>query len=479
MTWDTAPRVRFAPSPTGYLHIGGARTALFNWLWARQKGGVFVLRIEDTDRERSTQASVQAILDSMRWLGLDWDEGPEVGGPHGPYSQTERLATYAEYSEKLIRAGHAYRCYCTKEDLDAMRAEHEKTGSKQAWRYPGKCRSRSDRPELPFVVRLRAPESGSTGWIDLVKGRIDVPNSAQQDVILVRKDGVPLYNFGAVVDDVTMNINLVARGDDHVVNTPIQILLYQAFGFPTPRFAHLPMILAPNGEKLSKRHAAVSALEYRDAGYLPDSVLNYLARLGWSHGDQEIFSRKELIELFNWESCGHTAGRYDVKKFLHVQSEHLRKLTDEDVATRALPFFAARGLSVTLGPKLIAAVGTVRTRAQTFIEVADGCDFYFRDAIVFDEKASTKFLVPANATHLTGLAEQIGTVEPFDRAALEAKVTAWLTESGLALKDVAQPARVALTGRSQSPGLYEVMEVLGREESLKRLSAAATRAAAA
>jgi glutamyl-tRNA synthetase len=459
----TEVRVRFAPSPTGYLHIGGARTALFNWLWARQKGGKFVLRIEDTDRERSTRESVQAILDSMTWLGLDWDEGPLVGGPHGPYMQTERLHVYREHAERLIRTGHAYRCYCTKEELAAARAAHEASGSKQAFRYPGTCRARKDEPDLPYVVRFRAPSSGTTGWVDLVKGRIDVPNDAQQDFILLRQDGVPLYNFGAVVDDLTMGITLVARGDDHVVYTPPQILLYRALGGEPPELAHLPMILAPNGEKLSKRHAAVSVLEYRDMGYLPDAVLNYLARLGWSHGDQEIFSREELIAKFGWDHCGRTAGKYDAKKFAYVQAEHLRKLDDATLARHCAPFLARRGVDLAYDdPRLVAAIGTVKTRATTYVDAAEMVEFYFREPLELDPKAREKFLTPEAAPRLDALADLVEGTTPFSRAALEAKVMAWLAAQGLAMKDV-----------TQSPGLFEVMEVLGETTTLARLRAGA------
>lgn len=470
-------RVRFAPSPTGYLHIGGARTALFNWLWARKHKGVFILRVEDTDRERSTQASVQAIFDSMRWLGLDWDEGPQVGGPNGPYFQTERLELYRAHAERLIAKGHAYRCYCSKEELAAAREAHAKSGTKQAFRYPGTCRTRTDSPDKPYVVRFRAPTSGTTGWADTVRGRIDVPNDTQQDFILLRNDGVPLYNFGAVVDDVTMGVNLVSRGDDHIINTPPQILIYEALDYKVPQFAHLPMILAPNGEKLSKRHAAVSVLDYRDNGYLPDAVLNYLARLGWSHGDQEIFSKDELIDKFGWDHCGKTAGRYDAKKFLYVQAEHLRKHDDATIAGWAAPFLAARGLPES-DARLPAAVATVKTRAQTLVEVAEMVDFYFRSPMTFDDKAKAKFLTQDRAQTLLDLKAVVESATAFDRATLEALVQQWLTEKSLQLKDVAQPARVALTGRQQSPGLFEVMEVLGREETLARLTAGAAIATA-
>ena len=463
-------RVRFAPSPTGYLHIGGARTALFNWLWARQHGGKFILRIEDTDLARSTEASVQAIFDSMKWLGLDWDEGPHKGGDNGPYFQTQRLEIYKHYAETLIRTGHAYRCYCTKEDLALAREKHAASGTKVAFRYPGTCRNLTSHPDAPYVVRFKAPTSGATGWVDVVKGRIDVPNDTQQDFVLMRTDGVPLYNFGAVIDDFTMGITLVARGDDHVVNTPPQILIYQALNAKIPTLAHLPMILAPNGEKLSKRHAAVSVLDYRDQGYVPDAVLNYLVRLGWSHGDQEIFTRSEMIEKFNWEHCGSTAAKYDAKKFMYVEASHLRMLDDATIGKNTVPYLAARGMVVDANDaRLAPAIGTVKSRAQTYVEAAEMIEFYFQEELAFDEKAKEKFLVAANAPRLAELLAQVKDVTPFDRATLEAKVHGWLEASGLQLKDVAQAARVALTGRSQSPGLYEVMEVLGRERTILRL----------
>ncbi|HKE00847.1 MAG TPA: glutamate--tRNA ligase, partial [Planctomycetota bacterium] len=339
------PRVRFAPSPTGFLHIGGARTALFNWLFARRVGGVFILRIEDTDQERSTQQSLDAILESMRWLGLTWDEGPEVGGPHGPYRQTERLSIYREHAERLIREGKAYRCVCTKEELDAARKAAE--AAKRPYRYPGTCRKRRDiAPSTPHVVRFLVPTDGETGFDDLVKGRLRVRNEELQDEVILRTDGVPLYNFGAVVDDVTMNITLVARGDDHVINTPRQVLMYQALGYPVPQFAHLPMILGADKTRLSKRHGAVSVLQYRDEGYLPVALLNYLARLGWSHGDQEVFTLEEMIAAFDWAECGHTAGVFNPEKLRWVNGEHLKRLSPSALADAVGPRFAARGWRV-------------------------------------------------------------------------------------------------------------------------------------
>lgn len=481
-----SPRLRFAPSPTGYLHIGGVRTALFNWLWARKTGGVFVLRIEDTDQERSTDASRQVILDSLNWLGLDWDEGPDdgarkVGGAFGPYTQMERLSLYKEHAEKLIASGHAFRCYCTKEELDAQREALKKKDPKAQFKYPGTCRERKAEPDKKFVVRFKAPREGAVTYVDKVFGEVTTPNVENQDFVLLRSDGIPLYNFGAVVDDVTMGITIVARGRDHMINTPPQILIYKALGHEPPEFAHLPMMLAANGEKLSKRHGAVSVTEYRDKGYAPAAVLNYLARFGWSHGDQEIFSKEELIQAFSWEACGRGDGKFDDKKFLAIDHEHLkteRLVSSDDYATRVLPFLAARGLPDVKKEDVARALYTIRERARTFVEAADMLDYFFRAEPVFDEKAKTKFLVKDAAARLTGFRDALAGAGEWSEAELEAKANAHLEANGLQMKDVAQSARVALTGRSASPGLFQVLFVLGREASLARLTRAAELAAA-
>ncbi|MDD9937108.1 MAG: glutamate--tRNA ligase [Myxococcales bacterium] len=474
-------RVRFAPSPTGYLHLGSARTALYNWLWARQNGGSFVLRVEDTDQERSTQEAEAAIFDSMGWLGLDWDEGPNVGGDHGPYFQMQRLEIYREHVDTLIARDAAYRCYCTAEDLKKAREAHTAaTGNDHGFRYPGTCRERADEPDREHVVRLKVPTEGSVGWKDLVKGEIEFGWETQQDAVLMRRNGVPLYNLGAVVDDLTMGITLIARGDDHVINTPQQIRMYEALGAPVPQMAHLPMILAPSGEKLSKRHAAVGVLDYQELGYVPDAVLNYLVRLGWSHGDQEIFTRDELVEKFDWEHVGHTGSKYDLKKFQHVQASHLRMLEPADVAALSQRWVTERGLSVAEDdPRLVAATELVMPRAGTFIEVAEAVDYFFRDTPEVDPKAAKKFLTAERAERLTALVTQLEAVEGWRRDGLEQHVMAWLQAEDIPLKEIAQPARVALTGRKASPGLFDVMEVLGRDRSLERLAAGADRARAA
>lgn len=478
----TKPRLRFAPSPTGYLHIGGVRTALFNWLWARKTGGTFVLRIEDTDRERSTDESRKIILDGMTWLGLQWDEGPGVGGDFGPYTQMERMALYKEYADKLIASGHAFRCYCTKEELDAQREALKKKDPKAQFKYPGTCRTRTDQPDAKSVVRFKAPREGSVTYVDKVFGEIITPNVENQDFVLLRSDGVPLYNFGAVVDDVTMGITVVARGRDHMINTPPQILLYQALGAPVPELAHLPMILSPNGDKLSKRKPPknpdgspipVSVEEYRDLGYAPAAVLNYLARFGWAHGDQEIFSLDELVAAFSWEGCGRGDGKFDAKKFIAINHEHLkteRLMPASEYVDRVLPFLTARGLTGVTKEAIERALYTIRERARTFVEAADMLDYFFRDMPVMDEKAKAKILVKDAAPRLRGFHDALASASEWTETELEAKANAHLEAAGLQIKDVAQPARVALTGRTASPGLYQVLFVLGRDASLARLA---------
>ena len=478
----SAPRLRFAPSPTGYLHIGGARTALFNWLWARHTGGTFVLRVEDTDQVRSTTESYRAILESLRWLGLDWDEGPEKGGDYGPYSQMERLALYKQYADQLVEEGKAYRCYATKDELDVLRKAAE--AKKQQFFYPHLWRDKTSADWLadkPYVVRFKSPLTGSTSFEDLVFGKIVTPNDTIQDFVLLRSDGVPLYNFGAVVDDLTMKITLVARGRDHVINTPPQILLYEALGYPVPQIAHLPMMLAPDGKKLSKREAErydipISVTAYRDAGFTPDALIDYLVRFGWSHGDQEIFTRQELVSLFSFDAVSKADGKFDMKKCLAISHKLLKSPEHVSVSAYAagvLPFLAARGISAPDDADLAQAIGVVRERVRTFVEAADALDYFFRDPPTFDEKARTDHLVPPQAEMLDRLADVVAAVEPWEPKAIEAKVVAFLDPQGLATKDIAHPARVALTGRASSPGLFDVIAALGRQRAVARLRAGA------
>jgi glutamyl-tRNA synthetase len=468
MTTDK-PRLRFAPSPTGYLHIGGARTALFNWLWARRTGGTFVLRIEDTDQGRSTKQAEDAILDALRWLGLDWDEGPEVGGPYGPYFQMQRLEIYREYAEKLIREGKAYACTCTKEELDVLRKQAE--SEKRQFKYPGTCRDKPYDRSKRHVVRIRMPESGATVYDDLVKGPITTPHDTLQDEVILRADGVPLYNFGALVDDITMKITLVARGDDHVNNTARQILMYQAMGAPVPVFAHLPMILGSDKTRLSKRHGATSATAYRDMGYLPNAVVNYLARLGWSHGDDEIFSPEQLVNLFDFKDVGQAAAVFDPSKMLWVNHTWMRKLSTEELARGALPFFAAAGLQVEDDAKLRHVMEVARERAKTFGEAVEQFR-YFYAPIQLDPKAKLKFLVPEAKPVLEAVRSGVAALGALETASLEKLFHEIAELRGLSIGKVAQPVRVALTGGTASPGIYDVVQILGREETLKRLDAA-------
>ncbi|MBN1611135.1 MAG: glutamate--tRNA ligase [Polyangiaceae bacterium] len=465
------PRVRFAPSPSGYLHIGGARTALFNWLWARRQGGTFILRVEDTDQERSRPESIQGIVDSMRWLGLDWDEGPGVGGPCAPYFQSERRALYREAAERLVREGKAYRCYCTKEELDVARAKARAEHPNAQFVYPGTCRDRKDEPDRPHAVRFKASREGAVAFVDKVFGTITTPNKELQDFVLLRSDGYPLYNLAAVVDDHEMGITLVARGRDHLGNTPQQILIYRALGYEPPEFAHLPMILSPSGEKLSKRHAAVGVDEYRARGYTPVGVLNYLVRFGWSFGDQEIFSRRELVDLFDWQRVSRSDGRFDEKKFLDVNFEHMKRddLTPpEAYADMVVPLLRERGLAEPDRATLLAALPLVRERARTLVEAAHHLDFYFRDPPEFDDKAKAKFLTPQAAPWLDAV-HRLFEQGDFTASRLEQAVKSWLDQEQLSMKQVAQPLRVCVTGRSASPPLFDVLEVLGRPLALRRL----------
>jgi len=475
---DTSrPRLRFAPSPTGYLHIGGVRTALFNWLWARKTGGVFVLRIEDTDRERSTEANRQVILRDMRWLGLNWDEGPEVGGEHGPYEQMDRLAIYQEHVERLIESGHAYRCYASKEELAAARAALKAKDPKARFVYPGWWRDKGseDWPaDKPFVVRLKTPSEGHTSYEDLVFGEQRVPNAAQQDVVLMRSDGVPLYNLGCVVDDITMGITLVARGRDHMINTPIQVQLYRALGHQPPQFAHLPMMLGKGGAKLSKRHGAVSVGEYRDQGVPAAGLLNYLARFGWSFGDQEVFSLEQLVDAFDWKRCNRSDGRFDPNKLSATAFEHLKseELTSEEAYLAQLTPLLEQRYGQIDSARLQSVLPSIRPRARSFVEAAQSVDWLFSDDLVFDEKAKKKFLLSERAAHLPPLRQLLAEDGDFTASRLEDSVKAWAEAGELKLGAIAQPARVALTGRTFSPGIFEVMELLGKTTTLARLDAA-------
>lgn len=466
-----APRLRFAPSPTGYLHIGGARTALFNWLYARRTQGTFVLRVEDTDVERSTDESVNAILDAMRWLGLDWDEGPGVGGESGPYFQTQRLHVYQEYAERLIASGHAYRSYETKEDLDKAREEAKARGQ-IGFRYDSPWRDRADGPrDQPHVIRFKMPrDDRPVGFTDIVYGHIEKRHDDLDDWIMVRPNGMPTYNFGAAIDDLTMNITLVARGDDHINNTPMQVELLHALGAPLPQFAHLPMILGADKQRLSKRHGAVSVTAYRDLGYLPHALVNYLARLGWSHGDQEIFTRAELIAAFGFDHVGKTAGVFNPEKLLWVNYQWMKQSTPAELAPMAAEELHRRGLRASPDERLQRIVAFVQERSKTLLELADQCAVFYPKEIVIDEKAGTKHLL-GNRPVLESVRERLAD-GPFEAAALEEWFKEEAARRELGLGKLAQPVRVAVTGGTVSPPLFDTLELIGREECVRRMDGA-------
>ena len=458
-----AIRTRFAPSPTGYLHIGGARTALFNFLYARHHGGTFVLRVEDTDRERSTDAATAAILDSLRWLGLGWDEGP--------FFQSERTALYLEHAERLLAAGHAYRCWCTAEALEQQRQAAQAEGRRAM--YDRRCRERRDQPEGPFTIRFKTPLVGETLVHDALRGVVTFQNAEIDDLIIVRSDGSPTYNFCVVVDDATMGITDNIRGDDHLANTPKQVLMYQALGFAPPRFAHVPLILGLDRARLSKRHGATSVLAYRDEGYLPAALNNYLARLGWSAGDQEIFTAEELIAKFSLDHVGASAGVFNPEKLDWVNAQHLKAMAPEEIATLLEPFIAARGWQVPAGDGWLARLAAaLRERASTLVDLLDQGAYFFTDAVTIDPAAAAKHLTKANRPALDALRDALASLEPWSVPAIESAVQTVLASHGLALGKLAQPLRVALTGGSVSPGIYEVIELVGRTRCLARLDAA-------
>jgi glutamyl-tRNA synthetase len=456
---------RFAPSPTGYLHIGGARTALFNWLYARNRGGKFILRIEDTDQVRSTPQAVQAILEGMRWLGITWDEGPHF--------QMERVELYRKEAERLLREGKVYRCVCTKEELDARR--EEMVAKKEKPRYDGRCR---DLPPAategkPHVVRIRTPHSGQTVVHDMLRGEVVFENAELDDLVLARTDGSPTYNFVVVVDDASMGITHVLRGDDHLNNTPKQILLYEALGYPIPRFGHFPLIHGMEGGKLSKRHDDVSVTAYREKGFLPEAMVNYLVRLGWGHGDQEIFTVAEMQEYFSLEHVGKSPSKFNLDRLLHLNAHYIKVADPGRIADLLVPFLAKRGIAAEPSPWLAGAVRTLQERARTLEEMAEAAEFYFREKAP-DPKAAAKFLTPEVAPVLEEVARVFAALDPFTPSAMEEALQGIVDRLGGNLK-VHQPIRVALTGATASPGLFEVMEVLGREETVRRLSTAVSR----
>jgi glutamyl-tRNA synthetase len=459
-------RTRFAPSPTGYLHIGGARTALFSWAYARRHGGAFVLRIEDTDLERSTRASVDAILEGLAWLGIDWDEGP--------FFQMKRLERYAEVAEQLIAAGDAYYCWATKEELDALREAQRARGDKP--RYDGRWRPERARAagrvpptDRPPVVRFRTPQEGDVGWHDLVKGAVSFPNEELDDLVILRSDGVPTYNFGVVVDDLDMAITHVIRGDDHVNNTPRQIHVFNALGAKLPAFGHVPMILGADGERLSKRHGAVSVTQYRDDGYLPEALVNALARLGWSHGDDEVFSMTQLVAWFDLEHVSRSAAQFDPDKLNWLNHEYIKRADDARLAVLVEPELRRLGAVPDRGPALVAVVALLKDRATSILHLAEAATLFYLEpqpAAALVAQHLTETVRPGLRTLKARLAE----LAAWDRASIGGALKSALASSGLKMPQLAMPLRVLVTGRTQTPSVDAVLELLGRETVLARLS---------
>jgi glutamyl-tRNA synthetase len=454
-------RTRFAPSPTGYLHIGGARTALFSWAYARRHGGQFILRIEDTDLERSTEQSVQAILEAMSWLGLAWDEGP--------YFQMQRLARYKEVADQLIAAGHAYYDYMSREELEALRKQQLEKGEKP--RYDGRWRpERAKGKPIPKdvkpVVRFRTPEEGEVGWNDLVKGPIAFPNAELDDLVLLRADGVPTYNFGVVVDDLDMDITHVIRGDDHVNNTPRQIHIFNALRKPLPQFGHVPMILGADGERLSKRHGATSVVEYRTLGYLPEALLNYLARLGWSHGDEELFEVKRFVEWFDLQHVSRSPAQFNPEKLAWINQQYIKSAADARLAALVEPELRKRGAQPGGGPSLDKVVNLLKDRANSLLQLADEAMLFY--AVEIDP--GTPDWDERTGQALRMLRARLSAV-PWQRAAISEAIKDVVKSSGLKMPQVAMPLRRLVTGRSQTPSIDAVLELLGRDLVLHRMSA--------
>lgn len=459
------PRLRFAPSPTGHLHIGGARTALYNYLLARQTGGTFILRIEDTDLERSTPESIQAILDGMKWLNLDWDEGPIF--------QTKRFDIYQQHIDKLLKEGKAYPCFCAPELLEQKRRQAQ--AEKRKPMYDRAClklsaaevKKRFD-AGAPHCIRFKSPDSGETAVQDVIKGEVIVANRELDDLIIRRTDGSPTYNFTVVVDDVTMGITHVIRGDDHLNNTPRQIQLYQALGYPLPIFAHVPMILGADKKRLSKRHGATSVMAYKETGYLPDALLNYLARLGWSCKDQEEFTRQELIEKFSLESCSVSPGIFNPEKLLWLNGVYIRKSKPEDLTALTIPFLEKKGIQHIDKAILLEGVKISQEKVKTLVEMAEMVDFFFME-IEPDEKLKAKFFTDETRPNLKKIVDRLNAITSWAHGPIAEVFNNLVAETALGLGKIAQPVRVALTGRTVSPGVFEIIRILGREKTVERI----------
>jgi glutamyl-tRNA synthetase len=460
-------RVRFAPSPTGHLHIGGARTALFNYLYARHNNGTFILRIEDTDRSRSTDEYIEAIIEGMKWLGLDCDEGP--------FRQTDRFDVYRNYVDRLVKEGKAYYCYCSAEELEERRKLALTTGKMP--KYDGRCRNLKEPVpgEIP-AVRFKIPLEGQTIVDDLIRGTVVFENNQLDDLIILRSDGTPTYNFTVVVDDVDMKITHVIRGDDHLNNTPKQIHIYKALGYNIPKFAHLPMILGSDKTRLSKRHGATSVMAYYEMGYLPDALVNYLVRLGWSYGDQEVFSREELIKCFSFDNVGKAAAVFNPEKLLWLNSQYIIHSPSERLAELVMPFLVKEkiiGEGQDIDRKWLSkAIDTLKERSKTLVELANTLRYYIAEEVEYNAKAKDKFLNEKSSELLIELKNSIASVPDFSHQALEIVFKSIVEKHGVKLGSLAQPVRVAITGGTESPGIFEVLEIVGKEKTLRRLEKA-------
>jgi len=455
-------RTRFPPSPTGYLHIGGARTALFNWLFARQTQGTFVLRIEDTDQNRSTDEATRAILEGLEWLGLNWDEGP--------FFQSRRTEVYRRFITDLLNQGRAYYCHCSPELLDKKRETARVEGRKP--KYDGTCRDLGLGPAPQAAVRLKAPTTGTTGFHDLIRGPIVFPNEELDDLILARGDGSPTYHLAVVVDDIEMAISHIIRGDDHINNTPRQIQIYQALDHPLPFFAHVPMILGSDKTRLSKRHGATSVLAYREMGYLPQALINYLVRLGWAHGDEEIFSLDEMIAKFSLDQVGKSAGVFNQEKLLWLNSHYIKKSTDSELAGLLNPILKDKGYADPDPDYCAKIAATLKPRAKTLVEMAEAADFYLREDLEYPPDLVQKFFTPEILSLLEELTNRLSALSGWTIPEQENAFKDLLGRTGATMKQLAQPLRIALTGKTASPGLFEVMEAMGSERTLKRLDQA-------
>ncbi|QBG34869.1 glutamate--tRNA ligase [Litorilituus sediminis] len=454
---------RFAPSPTGYLHVGGARTALYSWLYAQKNGGNFILRIEDTDLERSTQASVDAIMDGMNWLNLEWT--------HGPYFQTKRFDRYKEVIAQLLESGNAYRCYCSAEEVEAMREEAKAKGEIE--KYNGMWRDRTDYPEdKPYVIRFKNPLDGDVVIKDMVKGDITISNEQLDDLIIARTDGTPTYNLTVVVDDWDMKVSHVVRGDDHISNTPKQINILKALGAEIPEYAHIPMILGDDGKRLSKRHGAVSVMQYRDDGYLPEALLNYLVRLGWSHGDQEIFSREEMIELFDLKDCNRAPSGFNTDKLIWVNQHYMKTMEPSYVAKHLAWHMEDQGINTDNGPELAEIVKIQADRVKTLKEMAEISTYFYQDFTEFEAKAAKKHLRGVAKEPLQLVKEKLAALDNWQAEAIHAAINATAEELEVGMGKVGMPLRVAATGGGNSPSLDVTLALLAKDKVLARIDLA-------